>query len=519
MKIKTSIIYLCWLCLVPEFVFAQGSEKIQLLHANSLEYDLKTTGKVKRLIGDVKFKQQQTVLTCDSAYQYDDANRIEAFGNVRINHQDSIRLFGDQLNYDGNTRMARLTGKVIMIDDDMTLTSNALDYDMKTNMGYYSDGGKIVSGKNTLTSKYGFYYSGIKEAFFKTNVVLVNPEYTIVTDTLRYRTVSKLTFFHGPTSIKGNTDKLLCNWGVYDTERQIAQFGRGAALKSNSNLLFADSLYYERKTEFGKAFRNIELHDTVNHVIVYGDYGELYGKTKRSIVTTNAVAKQSMENDSFFLFADTIQSFQWGKNNTQFIQAFRHVRIYKSDMQSVCDSLTYNRGDSLIVLYSKPILWSGPNQITADTILLFMQNNKPDSFICNTNAFIVSREAARLFNQVKGKNLYGSFYQNKIRYVFVSGNAQSIYYAKEDSDYIGVNVIDCSEMEFYFDQNRMQRANFINMPEAVLYPMNQRKPEELRLKGFNWHNRLRPSQTLIYKRFSTKSDFLKKTLWDTLIYQ
>lgn len=500
-------------------LIAQSNDKIQLLNANSLEYDLQSTGKVKRLLGDVRFKQGNTLMFCDSAYQFDEANRIEAYGNVHINHQDSIHMYGGQLNYEGETKSARLTKQVKLVDRDMILTSEQLDYDMKKNMGYYTTGGKIISGSNTLTSRYGYYHSATKETFFKGGVVLVHPEYTITTDTLRYKTITRVAFFHGPTHIKGEQDNLFCRWGQYNTDKQIALFGQGAILISGSNTLYADSLYYERKSEFGKAFRNIELLDTANKVVVYGDYGELNGKKKQSLVTINAVAKQMMEDDSLFLFADTIFSYEHHKNKGRMVHAYRRVRIYKSDMQAKCDSLLYNRSDSSITLLYSPILWSGPNQVTADTIMLLLKNNKPDSFVAKTSAFIVSRESAKMFNQVKGRELFGSFDDGKINYMQISGNAQSIYYAKEDSDYIGVNVIDCSEMEFYFEQNHMRHANFINKPDATLYPLQNRKPEELRLKGFSWQNRLRPSQGLILRRFKGKSNILKKTLWDTLIYQ
>ena len=116
----------------------QGIEKVQLLNANSLVFDMKSTGKVKRLIGDVRFKQRNTLLFCDSAYQYDEENKVEAFGSVRIIHQDSINLYGNYLLYDGNTKHASLQGDAKMVDRDMTLTTTSLEFDMNTNFVYYN---------------------------------------------------------------------------------------------------------------------------------------------------------------------------------------------------------------------------------------------------------------------------------------------------------------------------------------------------------------------------------------------
>ena len=66
----------------------------------------------------------------------------------------------------------------------------------------------------------------------------------------------------------------------------------------------------------------------------------------------------------------------------------------------------------------------------------------------------------------------GFFEENKIKYMQVLGNAQSIQYMKEeDSTFIGVNVIDCSEMEFSFKDNKIDKGKFITQPDAVFYTL------------------------------------------------
>ncbi len=513
------ILFVYLLLLIGLQVAAQSQDKVQLLNANSLVFDLQATGKVKRLIGDVRFKQSGTLLFCDSAYQYDEINRVEAFGNVRIIHHDSIFLYGDQLNYEGNTKHATLKGNAKMVDRDMTITSPSLDYDMQSNYGYYVNGGKIVNGKNVLTSKSGYYFANTKENFFKNNVVLNHPDYNIYTDTLKYNTRTRVAYFFGPTRIISYNDRLFCKSGQYDTEKQIAMFGKNSVVASKSNILAADSIYYEKLNQFGKAYNNIEIFDTVNKIIVYGDYAEMRGKSNEFYVTKKAVAKQYMQNDSMFVFADTIFSYQSKDKTKQLVRAYAHVKLLKSDMQAICDSLLYDRTDSCITLYKKPVMWSGSNQITSDTIELFLVNNQLDSFVLRGNAFLISREAAKLYNQIKGKNMYGFFEDNAIRYMHVNGNGQSIYYVKEDSDFVGVNEIDCSEMDFNFIGNKIASCNFINKPVSVFHPMINLKPEQLRLKGFVWLNNLRPTPVLIMKHFYRKSIFFKKNLIPALIYQ
>jgi hypothetical protein len=163
-------------------------------------------------------------------------------------------------------------------------------------------------------------------------------------------------------------------------------------------------------------------------------------------------------------------------------------------MQVICDSLVYLKSDSLMTLYHKPVLWNDMNQVTGDTIVFYLNNRKLDSMDIKNNAFVISQETSRHYNQVKGRNMKAYFKAGKISYIQVYGNGQSIYYAKEDSAYIGVNVIDCSEMAFSFELGKMNTAKFITQPDATFYPIADMSPEELRLKGFVWRKKAKPTK-------------------------
>ncbi len=489
------LIFLC--CGLFNLKLSAQNERIELIHANVLEYDQSTTGKIKRLIGDVQFKQGNTLLYCDSAYQFEEQNMVDAYSNVRINHNDSLQFFSKKLSYDANTRFAQLQGDVVMTDKTMRLTTDALMFNMIQNIGYYTTGGIIVNEQNTLTSKYGYYYANLKELFFKDDVVLVNKKYKINTDTLRYATRSSVAYFFGPTRITGSNSNVYCERGRFNTKTEVAHFGKNARIQNEDNVLCADSIYYENVAEFGKAWYNIELYDKKSKTILYGEKGTMMGKQKRNILHGHACMKKYLEKDSMYLFADTIYSYgriQLADSIVQheLVKAFRQVSVLKYDMQARCDSVIYQSIDSSLTLFHKPALWSGQNQATADTIIMYMNNNKLDSFRLIENGMMISRVAAKEFDQIKGRIMNGRLSDSKFEYLKVMGNAQSIYYVKEDSAYTGVNVIDCSEMEFYFSENKISRCQFLTKPDANYYPIKDTKPEELRLKGFKWRAKERP---------------------------
>ena len=190
--------------------FAQKPKNIELLNADVLEYDEAKGEKIKKLKGNVVFKHQNAKMYCDSAYLISETNTLEAFNNVRIEEGDSLNIYGDYLNYDGNTGIAEILENVRLYHNDMLLTTNILNQNLKTKVASYINGGKITDKKNSLTSISGFYYSKTHNYFFKDSVVLINPEYQMNSDTLQYNTKTKVSYFHGPTTIISKENTIHC---------------------------------------------------------------------------------------------------------------------------------------------------------------------------------------------------------------------------------------------------------------------------------------------------------------------
>ena len=164
--------------------------------------------------------------------------------------------------------MASAERNVRMTDGKMSLTTDAIQYDVANKIAYYTTGGNIKDGENTMTSKQGRYYSQTREYFFKDKIKLVNPEYTMESDTLKYNGNSKLAFFYGPTFIRSTDNLLFCNYGWYDTKNNTCQFSKRAYILSKENRIDSDSFLYNRKTGIGRAFGHITLTDTIQKIVL-----------------------------------------------------------------------------------------------------------------------------------------------------------------------------------------------------------------------------------------------------------
>ena len=499
--LRRTKLLLLLILLIPVANIAFGQKKgnkkirVQIVNSNTFEFDKSRGEKVKRLIGDVQFKQDDILLFCDSAYFYDEENLVEAYSRVRITRSDGFVLSGDFLRYEGDIKRARMIGNVHMTDPSMELTTTEMDFDLDNNIGYYTNGATILNNQNKLTSRFGYFYTKTNQVYFKKDVLLVNPEYTIDCDTLLYNTVSKTAWFLGPTNIKSDDNTIYCENGWYDTQRELSQFSRNAVLTSKENIVMADSLTYNRKTGLGRGFRNLRVIDTAEKLTIRGNYGEINRLKKTTYITQKPVAKKLMGNDSIYLLADTLFYLQ-GIDSNRILKAFYNSRILKKDLQAVSDSIVYSLRDSVITLFNQPVMWSEEKQITADTIRLFIHKNQLDSMLMQGNAFIATKENDKHFNQIKGRNMKGLFNNQQLQRVIVIGNGESIYYAKDSSGYIGMNRISCSHMLIRLDSNQLQKITFYEKPAGTIFPVNNLPEPETRIKGFKWLWHRRPKQVM-----------------------
>ena len=179
---------------------------------------------------------------------------------------------------------------------------------------------------------------------------------------------------------------------------------------------------------------------------------------------------------------------------TRMIMAYHHAKIFKSDLQARADSMFFSYADSTVRCYVNPMVWAQGSQLSGDTIYLQMKNKKLDNMLLHHNSFIVNTEDADStnFNQIKGKVITGYFKENKLNNMFVDGNAESVYYLKEDSTYSGLNHMVSSRLRILLKDNKLNNISAIRTIEASITPMKDLQEEDRVLKGFIWKPRDRP---------------------------
>jgi lipopolysaccharide export system protein LptA len=467
------------------------AKTINIKHANSLSFD-KDKSNAKVLTGNVVCEHDGAILNCDSALIYDGESKMQASGHIMITKGDSITVTGDKLFYDGKTKLATLENNVKCVEKDMILTTNHLTFDVGKSIANYYEGGTIVNKENTLTSKNGHYYSATKDLSFHYDVVLTNPDYKMKSDTLRYNTITKTAFFFGPSIIISKTDYIYCENGWYDTDKEKGQFSKNSLLVTAQQKLTGDSLFYDRNAQIGRAYRNVRLIDTTQKSIIFGGYAEFKQKKSEALITIDPIYARILNADTIFIAADTLYHRDLDSVDN-FLNAYHHVKIFKSDMQAKADSASLNTKDSLLQLFKNPVLWSNRSQATSKLIKVYIGKNTINGFKLESNAFLIQQaDTVDKFNQLSGRSLEAFIRNDTIRKAIVLGNAEMLYYVTNKNKIAGLNKTTCSEINMWFKNEDIDRVTLKPKVEGLITPLKDVDPENAKIKGFNWQYDKRP---------------------------
>ena len=476
----------------------QQKTKVYLEHADVQSHNDEIDQDRQVLTGNVVFRHDSSFMYCDSAYYFEQNSSLEAFGSVRMEQGDTLFVFGDYLHYDGNTRLAKIRYNVRMesIQSDssiVTLFTDSLNYDRAEDIGYYLEGGMIVDAENELTSIYGQYSPATKLAIFNNTVRLENPKFTLQSDTLHYNTETKIATILGPSTILSDSSTVYSSKGWYNTENNTSLLLDRSQIYSGNRILIGDSIVYDRETGFGEVFGDIFLHDTLEKVILTGQYGYYNEKTEFAFATDSARCIEFSQGDTLYIHADTFQMLTVDSTARE-VKAYHNVRFYRFDIQGVCDSMQFNTKDSVLCMYQNPILWNEQYQLFGDSILIYMKDSTVDYVHVIQFAFAIEQLDTVHYNQLKGNDLKAWFEGKEVRLIDISGNAESIYYPIDASDGTKIGLLETESpyLSLWVVDRKMDKIKWWPEPQHKLSPLPDLQPEQMTLKGFYWYDYLRP---------------------------
>lgn len=283
--------------------------KVFLENADKLVYNERRSTEYRVLKGNVKFRRGNMTLSCDSAYFYEAASSLDAFGHVVMVQADTMRVYCDRMHYYGDVEVAKLRHNVRVVNPSMTVTTDSLDYDMLNNVARYFGGGTVVDNQGTrVTSVVGRYEQDTRKVQFTSNVNLVNSKIKLHTDVLDYDMNTRLATIEDKTEIVSLEDGniIYTSSGTYNLATgQGTLYNRSTVKGRDGNTIVGDVMYYDRANDKGHAQGNVVLVDDKNKQTLRGDdvyYDRRSGQShaQGNVVVTDDKNKQTLRGDQVF---------------------------------------------------------------------------------------------------------------------------------------------------------------------------------------------------------------------------
>ncbi len=269
----------------------QEGEKVRIEWADTLEYHRIDGKEIQVLRGDVRIQHDSAFLFCREA-EVVNQTEVRARGEVVIVQGDSLNVFADSLFYSGRTKRADLWGEVVLRHNEEKLFSDSLHYDLRRKAAYYEGWALLTNDTTQLRSVQGSYFVERDEVVFRDSVSVIDPEFELKAEELRFNTRSRKVFFEGPTLISLGEDRsarIYCEDGFYDIANHRAEFAERPQYSSEDLKATARLIRYD-----GRAKR-IDL------------LGEAYVESSELLAEADTIRYEEAQ-DVFYLEGDALYS-------------------------------------------------------------------------------------------------------------------------------------------------------------------------------------------------------------------
>lgn len=465
--------------------------------------------------------------------------------------------------------------KVRLKDPQGELVTDTLLYDLGLQLGFYDCWGELTDSQNQLTSLYGQYSPATHDADFFGAVELLNRRdgYLLLSDTLYYNTANGRARIDSPTRIYGRTDTILTSRGWYDTHSDNLELNSRSTIAhtdsaGNVTTLEGDSILYDKTTRISRAYafsnrtgRPVVITDTAHSTRLTGHYALYNDSTREAMATGYPLLKEYSRSDTIYLRADTIRTFivsekvwpdslaplasRFSPASRSFdimaaeapalptmtqadslaldsalmeerefhvARAYNRARFFNRDIQGVADSLVFLERDSMLLMFRKPVVWSGDRQILgggrkqAGEIMVHFNDSTADWALLPEQGLMTEQvdSAEYYYNQLAGRKMKALFEGRSLRHLDVAGNVQTLFLPQEeDSTYNRLVMAESSFLTIDMKDGDVDRIKMWPETTGNVTPLFLVTPRQKVLDGFEgrlWLAAIRPKGITIGER-------------------
>ena len=440
-------------------------KQIEILGANVIERDPNISD-ASRLVGKVKLGFGDAILTCDSAYRFDDG-KFEVFSNVYILESaksgEKSEMWAEYAILDPENETIDIREGVKFNHEEFTIECPSLKYGLESKLVSYFQRAKIVEGERILSSDLGVYSSSTDRLYAGGNVEISESGDLIISDSLAIDRNDKTLLLYKHSIIEVNGAIIECETGEYDGGTEKGWFAGKASIKDNQGLLSGDSLVVDRKNNEGKAWGKVTVSDSTGAMTVSGEYASrINGVEIVKVYDSNSIVKLVNIEDE-----DTLKmNCRVLEREQDLLFAYGGVIFEQGSFSGDGDSLSWDRDIDEIWLLGEPVVWSEEDEMTGDTVKMVLKKNKPSEMNLIGRANVFSPANDSLDHRISGRNLEATFKEGKLKKVDVSGNGIAHYYSIDDTNQISLNKATCAHIRMLFSEGSVKRITLLKNPEG-----------------------------------------------------
>ncbi len=425
---------------------------------------------------------------------YDLTTEVALF-KTNVSYEDtSMIVLADSIQYNYLRNQIRFLGPTNIIQDSTTIYTESGVYNTETDQAVLSDNVQIETDNRIIRSELLLYdgNTSIYQMFFNPSITQEDGS-VAQGDTIIYDGHKEILTLIGDANYLSEDQNVDADEIIYNLQDETYQTKGKSQVSDDGATIEADTIL---KANDGntEAFGSVTLRDTsagstiiCDRVISSEQQNKAFSMDGQPLLIY-----ELGEGDSLRLLADTLVSITIDTGDIFIAQD--DVSLQIGDITGRANSLVYYKSDSIFVLYDNPILWSDSTQLTADTIIIRLVENKITDLDLISHAYIIEQDAVESYNQVNGDQIDCKISDQSLDHAEVISSAQMIYFIRdENEDLKGVNMTLSSSMLFDFEENEIETIRFFKKPESEIteYQSGMQLSNFL-LDGFEWRIQDKP---------------------------
>ena len=449
------------------FVVDCNAQTVEILAADQILRDPVIT-EAQRLIGHVKLGHQDAVLTCDSAWRFDDGS-VEVFSHVVMQQPPATTMTANYLRIEPNEDWAMASGDVELQHETARLYAPFLRYLLNSRTARYTEGANIVDEGWTMNSRHGQYRTASKTLELGGNVLAVNEGDTLRSDSLHWMRAESRYRFFGATEWMGTDDHFSCLSGdIVMDEEPLGWLAGQVKVDDGEGTVQGDSLSWASSSS--EVWGHVVLAQSDGTGTVHGRYALRQEADSLELVIGDpqqrAWLEQIDEGDTLRLAADTIQ------RKGEVLTAFHHVTLVQDELVGVGDSLVWMDDQGTIQLWGEPRLWSSEDKLSGDTLTLRLTDQSPEKLEMRGHAVVLSSANDTLAHRIQGRDLDAFFEEGELRYVDVVGNGEVVTFdVPENEGKIRMNTAVCAKVTLEVAERKLTGIALKQSPRGKIQPV------------------------------------------------